>query len=158
MKTITVIGESKTSPKIYRLAQEVGRLIGQSGAVLICGGLSGVMEAAAKGAKSVGGLTVGILPTNSRKDANRYIDISIVTGMGFARNVVVVKSGQVVIAIGGKYGTLSEIAHALSLDIPVIALETWSLKRRGKTDRGMLIAKTARQAVKLALKIIGKQK
>lgn len=149
-----MVGEGKATDSSYKIAEEVGKRVAQAGAILICGGLSGVMEAAAKGAKSAGGITVGILPGDSRKQANKYIDIPIVTGMGFARNVAVVKSGQVVIAVGGQYGTLSEIAHALSMNIPVIGIGTWQLRKNAKVDKRIIVAKNAKEAVRLALKII----
>ncbi|MFC1511507.1 TIGR00725 family protein, partial [Candidatus Margulisiibacteriota bacterium] len=126
-----------------------------AGAVLVCGGLTGVMEAAAKGAKAAGGLTVGILPGDKPEDANPYIDVPIVTGLGYARNKIVVKTGQVVIAIGGRYGTLTEIGFALSYDIPVIGLGTWQLtQKNGKADQGINRVSSPQEAVKLALKLI----
>jgi len=156
-KFITVIGESEASKSTYRLAEEVGKLIAKSGAVLVCGGLKGVMEAAAKGAKSQGGSTVGILPGSRREEANKYIDVPIVTGLGYARNKLVVKSGQVVIAIGGKYGTLSEIGFALGYGMPVVGLKTWELIRGdGKVDQGIVYVRTAKEAVDIALKLIKK--
>jgi uncharacterized protein (TIGR00725 family) len=154
---ITVIGESDASPKVRKTAQEVGRLIARAGAVLVCGGLKGVMEAAARGAKSAGGLTIGILPGSKREEANPYIDIPIVTGLGYARNKIVVKTGQVVIAIGGKYGTLSEIGFALGYGIPVVGLNTWELIHGGgKVDQGIVYVRTPEEAVKTAFKLIKK--
>jgi uncharacterized protein (TIGR00725 family) len=154
---ITVIGESDASKKTHKLAQEVGRLIARAGATLVCGGLKGVMVAAAKGARSAGGTTIGILPGSKREEANPYIDIPIVTGLGYARNKIVVKTGQVVIAIGGRYGTLSEIGFALGYGIPVVGLNTWDLIRgNGKVDQGIVYARTAQEAVKTAFKLIKK--
>ena len=153
---ISVIGASKCSAKEAKLAEEVGRELAKRGAVLICGGLTGVMEAACRGAKSEGGLTVGILPGNNRRDANPYVDIPIITGIGYARNSIVAKSGQAVIAIGGKYGTLSEIAYALQDKIPVIGLGTWQLATGKSKDKSIVIAKDASDAVDKALKSIGK--
>ena len=153
---ISVIGASKCSAKEAKLAEEVGRELAKRGAVLICGGLTGVMEAACRGAKSEGGLTVGILPGNSRNDANQYVTIPIITGIGYARNSIVAKSGQAVIAIGGKYGTLSEIAYALQDKIPVIGLGTWVLATGKSKDESIVIAKDASDAVDKALKSIGK--
>jgi len=156
-KFISVIGESEASFEILKLAEEVGKLIAKAGLVLVCGGLKGVMEAAAKGAKSQGGLTVGILPGSKREEANRYIDIPIITGLGYARNKLVVKTGQVVIAVGGRYGTLSEIGFALGYGIPVIGLKTWQLIRGdGKVDQGIIYVNSPKEAVDLALKIIAK--
>jgi len=148
---ISVIGSSDCSKKEGRLAEEVGRELARHGATLICGGLGGVMEAACKGAASQGGTTVGILPGNSLGDANPYVKIPIVTGMGYARNAIVAKSGQAVIAIGGSHGTLSEIAHALQHGIPVIGLGTWSLSRGGVEDRSIILAQNAAEAVEKAL-------
>ena len=148
---ISVIGGSDCSEDEIRLAEEVGRELASRGATLICGGLEGVMEAACRGAVSQGGVTIGILPGNSRRDANQYVQIPIVTGMGYARNAIVAKSGQAVIAIGGSYGTLSEIAYALQNDIPVIGLDTWSLSRRGREDRSIIIAESPVDAVEKAL-------
>jgi len=124
---ISVIGGSKCSKEIYELAYKVGREIAKRKAILICGGLSGVMDASAKGAKEAGGITVGILQGDTRIGASKYLDISIPTGMGEARNVLVVKAADAVIAIGGEYGTLSEIAHSLKMNTPVIGLETWDI-------------------------------
>ena len=123
-KIIAVIGGSQPSAEEARLAEEVGRELARQGATLVCGGLGGVMEAACRGASSVGGVTIGILPGDSPEAANPYVQIPIVTGMGYARNISVVKSAQAVIAVGGSYGTLSEIAHARQGGIPVIGLNT----------------------------------
>ena len=148
---ISVIGSSDCSKKEGRLAEEVGRELARHGATLICGGLGGVMEAACKGAASQGGTTVGILPGNSLGDANPYVKIPIVTSMGYARNAIVAKSGQAVIAIGGSHGTLSEIAHALQYGIPVIGLGTWSLSRGGVEDSSIIVVHSAAEAVEKAL-------
>jgi hypothetical protein len=122
-----VIGSGDCSPKTKRLAEEVGREIARRGATLICGGLGGVMEAAAKGAKLAGGLTVGIIPGANSEEANPYIDVVVVTGMSYARNIIVVRSSDALIAIEGRYGTLSEIAYALQLRKPVVGLNTWEI-------------------------------
>jgi len=150
---VAVIGGGHCTNEEALLAEEVGRGIAQQGAVLICGGLGGVMEAACKGAVAAGGTTIGILPGDSAASANPYICLPIVTGMGQARNAVVVKSAQVVIAIGGGYGTLSEIGHALRSNIPVVGLRTWSVGRRGKVDEGIMPADNASEAVKIALSL-----
>jgi uncharacterized protein (TIGR00725 family) len=132
----------------------VGRAIAKKGAVLVCGGLSGVMEAACKGASEVGGLTIGILPGESRQEANPYVKIPIVTGVGYARNVAVVKSSQAVIAMDGSYGTLTEIGHALQSGIPVIGLGTWAIAIDGKVDRSVIIANNPKEAVDKAMEMI----
>ena len=151
---ITVIGGSACSGEEERLAEEVGRELAKRGATLICGGLEGVMEAACRGATAEGGLTVGILPSNRREDANPYVQIPVITGMGYTRNAIVAKSGQAVIAVGGSYGTLSEIAYALQEDIPVIGLGTWSLTRCDGLDDSIIPAQSAADAVEKALKYV----
>jgi uncharacterized protein (TIGR00725 family) len=151
---IAVIGGSNCTPEEARLAEEVGRGLARNGAVLICGGLGGVMEAACKGANAEGGLTVGILPGGSRQTANPYINIPIVTNLGEARNVIVVKSAEAIIAIGGGYGTLSELGHALRNGMPVVGLNTWSLSRNERPDNSIILARNPADAVKKALGII----
>ncbi|MCL6649097.1 MAG: TIGR00725 family protein [Chloroflexi bacterium] len=148
---IAVIGESVCSAETAALAEEVGRRLAQAGVIVVCGGLGGVMEAACRGAKAAGGRTVGILPGDRASDANPYIDVAIVTGMGEARNVLVVKSAAAAIAIGGRYGTLSEIALALKLGKPVIGIQSWQLATAAGPDSGMVPAETAAEAVELAL-------
>jgi uncharacterized protein (TIGR00725 family) len=148
---VAVVGAGRCSANVAALAEAVGRELAQRGAVLVCGGLAGVMEAACRGAKGAGGLTVGILPGTSRRDANPYVDLPIVTGMGEARNVLVVQSSQAVIAVSGEYGTLSEIAHALKLGIPVVGLSTWHLAKDGQECQAIVRAETAREAVEKAL-------
>ena len=143
---IGVIGASRCSTEIAELAEEVGREIGKRGAVLICGGLGGVMEFASKGAKEAGGLTVGILPGTSKEEANSHIDIPIVTGLGHARNVVIAHSSDGIIAISGEHGTLSEIAIGLKLKKTVIGLNTWDIE-------GVIQVKTAAEAVEKAINI-----
>ena len=153
---ISVIGAAACDEKTYALAEQVGRELALRGATVVCGGLGGVMEAACKGAQSARGQTIGILPGTSRRDANPYVDIPIVTGLGEARNVIVVRTGRAVIAVGGEYGTLSEIAFALRFGIPVIGLETWQLARDGKPCTGIVEADDARKAVVLALgRVVG---
>ncbi len=124
---IGVIGAAEATAQESKTAEEVGREIAKQNGVLVCGGLGGVMEAACRGAKSEGGLTIGIIPGFSASDANSYVDIPIVTGMSYARNVIVVRSSSAVIAIGGSYGTLTEIALALKLGTPVIGINTWEV-------------------------------
>lgn len=124
---IGIIGASQCDDAVYEQAYEVGRLIAQRGAVLICGGLQGVMEAVSRGAYEAGGLTIGVIPGFSADAANPYIAIPIVTGLSHARNVIIVRTCQVAIAISGSYGTLSEIAFALSLKKPVISLGSWEV-------------------------------
>ncbi len=148
---IAVIGNSSCSPQEARLAETVGQLLAERGATIICGGLGGVMEAVCRGAKSRGGLTIGILPGEDASAANPWVDIPIVTGLGEARNVIVAKSAQAVIAVGGGYGTLSEIAYALKSGIPVIGLNTWSLSRQGLEEQSIIRVESAAEAVDRAL-------
>ena len=150
-KLIAVIGGSQPSSKEAKLAEAVGRELAKQGAILICGGLGGTMEAASKGASSEGGVTVGILPGNNRQEANPYVQIPIVTGMGYARNIAVVKSAQAVIAIGGNYGTLSEISHALQSGIPVIGLKTWALSKNDRQDNSIIVVNSPAEAASKAL-------
>lgn len=151
---VSVIGGSRCSGREAELAEEVGAELARRGITLVCGGLTGVMEAACKGARSAGGTTVGILPGNSRKDANQYVDIPVVTTIGEARNIIVVSSGQAVIAVCGEYGTLSEIALALRNNIPVVGLNTWSLSKNGRLDDSIIVAESPRDAVDKALAAI----
>jgi len=152
---VSVIGGNQCTQEEARIAEQVGAELARRGVTLICGGLSGVMAAACKGARSAGGTTVGILPGNRREDANPYVDIPIVTTLGEARNVIVACSGQAVIAIAGEYGTLSEIAYALRNGIPVIGLGTWSLLRNnGRPDNSVIVADNAVDAVDMALAAI----
>ena len=151
---IAVIGGANCTPPEAQLAEEVGYELARRGAILVCGGRSGVMEAACRGAKRAGGLTVGILPGVDRREANPYVDIPIVTGLGEARNVLVVLTGQAVIAVGGEYGTLSEISHALRLGRPVVGLRTWELSKGGQRREDIVRAETPQEAVELALGLI----
>jgi uncharacterized protein (TIGR00725 family) len=147
---IGVIGASICSAKLAQTAYTVGKLIAENGAVLICGGMGGVMEAACRGAVEAGGITVGILPGSSAKDGNKYLSIPVVTGIGYARNSIVVQSSQALIAIGGKYGTLSELAYAAQFGVPVVGLSTWKIRAPIKH------VKTPEEAVRMALKLAGK--
>lgn len=126
---IAVIGSGGRDPRGEQLSEEVGRRLALSGEVLICGGLGGSMEAACRGAKREGGRTVGILPGDSRTDANPFLDVAITTGLGEARNVLVVRAADGVVAVRGGYGTLSEIGFALRMGKPVVGLDTWRISR-----------------------------
>ena len=154
---VSVIGGSRCTREETALAEQVGAELARHGVTLICGGLGGVMAAACKGASLAGGTTVGILPGGRREDANPYVDIPIVTGLGEARNVIVVCSCQAVIAIAGEYGTLTEIAHALRNEIPVVGLGTWALSKDGQTDESIIVARDAVDAVDKALAAIDKK-
>ena len=148
---IAVIGNSFCSPEEAKLAETIGEFLAQQGATVICGGLTGVMEDVCRGARSKGGLTIGILPGEDPSLANPWVSVPVVTGIGEARNVAVVKSAQAVIAIGGSYGTLSEIAYALKSAIPVIGLNTWSLLRNGQQDDSIIRVHSATEAVDKAI-------
>ena len=152
---ISVIGSSNPATKEHvELAEEVGRELARRDIMVVCGGLSGIMEAVCRGAKSEGGTTIGILPGRAAAEANSYVDIPIVTSMGYSRNVIVVHTGEAVIAVGGAYGTLSEIGHALSDGIPVVGLKTWPLTTNGDgVDIGgsILLAESPADAVDKAL-------
>ncbi len=151
-KIVGVIGSSKADPNIIRLAEEVGAEIAKRGAAVVCGGLTGVMEAVCRGARKEGGLTIGIIPSDDKNDANPYVQIPIVTGMGMGRNVMLVKTADVLIAVGGEFGTLSEIAHALNIGKRVIGLRTWQLeKAREKPIPNLSIATNPKQAVEMAM-------
>ena len=153
-----MIGSAHCAETEAALAREVGEEVARRGALLVCGGRGGVMEAACQGAKAAGGTTVGILPGNDRSEANAYVDIPVVTGLGEARNAVVVRSADAVIAISGGYGTLSEIGLALKMGRPVVGLGTWELRRdtEGGEPQGVVRrAASAAEAVDMALLSVG---
>lgn len=137
-------------------AEEVGRLLAEGGAVVVCGGLGGVMEAACRGARSAGGLTLGILPGKDRRAANPYVEVAVPTGLGEVRNALVVRAADAVVAVGGAYGTLSEIALALKAGTPVVGIGTWELTRGGTPDGGILDASSAAEAARTALDLARK--
>ena len=143
---VAVVGPGEATSEEIATAEEVGRLLAERGAVLVCGGLGGVMEAACRGAREGGGMTVGILPGSDRAAANPHVDVAIATGLGEARNALVVRAADVVIAVGGAYGTLSEIALALKTGTPVVGIRSWELAGRPLKE-----ARDAREAVELAL-------
>ncbi len=148
---LAVVGSASCDAGTAALAEEVGREIARRGAVLICGGRGGVMEAACRGARSAGGTTVGILPGTDRSQANPYVDIPIVTGLGEARNALVVRSADAVIAVSGGYGTLSEIALALKMGRPVVGLQTWELHPPRQVESGLIPATNPAEAVQEAI-------
>jgi uncharacterized protein (TIGR00725 family) len=140
---IGVIGGAKPDPESREIAFKVGQLIGEKGAILVCGGLSGIMEAASRGTKQTRGLTIGVLPGNSTQEANPHIDIAIATGLGYGRNPLVAMNADVLIAIDGQYGTLTEIAYGLIYGKKIIGIRTWDIE-------GVIKAETAEEAVELA--------
>lgn len=137
---IAVIGQNECGAELTALAEEVGTEIARRRHTLVCGGMGGVMEAACRGAKSQGGTTIGILPGKDARDGNSYVDIPILTAMSHARNAILVRTAQAVIAVGGRYGTLSEIGLALAIDRPVFGLKTWEID-------GVQRVRTAREAL-----------
>jgi uncharacterized protein (TIGR00725 family) len=162
LRIISVIGGSKPNDDILRLAEQVGEEIAKRGIALVCGGLGGIMEAACKGAKRYDGVTIGILPTDTKQDANKYVDFAIPTGLGYARNFIVAKSGDAVIAIDGSAGTLSEMAIAWFSDKPVVALTSsggWAKKLAGtqidkRREDIVHPAKTAQEAVDIIFELL----
>jgi uncharacterized protein (TIGR00725 family) len=146
---VSVVGSGTASGELYEMAREIGRLVAERGGTLICGGRSGVMEAAARGATEAGGTAIGILPDEDRTRANEYLSYSIATGMGHARNLAVVCSGDVVIAVGGEYGTLSEIGLARKVGRPVVALRGWELGEH------VSVASSPEKAVEAAFGFLG---
>lgn len=144
---IGVIGAGTAGGDILGMAEETGRLIAGQGWLLICGGMGGVMEASAKGAKGAGGTTIGVLPQPDRHTANPYIDIPIATSFGEARNLIIIRTADILIAVGGEYGTLSEIAFALKTEKRVIGLRTWDIP-------GVIKAETPAEAVDIAVELL----
>lgn len=140
---IGVIGAGECDAELAKLADAVGRGVAEAGAVLVCGGMGGVMEAACRGAKVAGGMTVGILPGPDRSGANESVDIAIATGFGEARNLAIIRTSDALIAIGGSYGTLSEIGFALKMGKRVVGLKTWDVE-------GTVAVATAEEAILLA--------
>jgi uncharacterized protein (TIGR00725 family) len=125
---IAVVGAGDATAEQVAVAEAVGRALGEAGAVLVCGGLGGVMEAACRGSKAAGGTTVGILPGGDRSHANPYVDVAVATGLGEARNALIVRAADALIAVGGEYGTLSEVALALKTGKPVVGLDSWDFE------------------------------
>lgn len=148
---VAVVGPGRASDDEVAAATAVGRHLAAAGATIVCGGLGGVMAAACAGAREVGGTTVGILPGLDRAEANPDVTVAIPTGLGEARNVLVVRAADAVVAVGGAYGTLSEIALALKAGTPVIGLQTWSLVRDGAVDDGIEVVTDAVEAADRAL-------
>jgi uncharacterized protein (TIGR00725 family) len=157
-RQISVIGsgDAEQDSEAALLAKEVGRRLAEAGVVLVCGGLGGVMEAASRGAAEAGGTVIGIVPWDSPGEANPHCTHVVSTGIGYARNLAVVASGESVIAVGGEWGTLSEIGHARELDRTVVALRSWTLRGEGSMEAapGIVPAATPEKAVAAALDAI----
>lgn len=144
-RVIAVIGTGTPDSETDAAAREVGRLLAEAGCVLISGGLDGVMAAASQGAHEAGGLVIGVVPGSSPEEANAYVRVAIATGIGDARNVILVNSAEAFVAVGGAYGTLSEIAFALKRGKRVVSLGSWDV------DPAVLRARTPEEAVRLVL-------
>ncbi len=147
---VAVVGGGRADEATCAVAESLGRELARRGAVVVCGGLGGVMEAACRGAKAEGGTTLGILPTDDRRSANPYVDLAVATGMGEGRNVVVARTADVVVAVAGEFGTLSEIALALRMGKPVVGLSTWGLTRDGQPVDAVVPADGPADAAALA--------
>jgi uncharacterized protein (TIGR00725 family) len=146
VRYVAVAGAGRASEDEAHVAEAVGRALAEAGAVVVCGGLGGVMEAACRGAKGAGGTTVGILPGSSRADANDHVDVALATGLGEARNALVVRAVDALVAVGGEYGTLSEVALALKAGKPVVGVGTWEI-------RGIRAVDDPAEAARLALEL-----
>ena len=145
---IAVVGAGKCSKKLRDMAAVIGKYVAEQGGVIVCGGMGGVMEGAARGAKEAGGVTIGILPTQDKKDANEFIDYVIPTGFGEARNIMVIRAADGVVALPGKYGTLSEMAFALQMRKPLVSVSAWKL---GDEIRHV---ETPEEAARLVLELV----
>jgi hypothetical protein len=152
---VAVCGPGIATPEEAGQAEEVGRLLAEAGAVVVCGGVSGVMDAVARGASAAGGVSIGILPGRDRSEASEDLTYSIPTGMGEMRNALIARAADALIAIAGEWGTLSEIALALKMGTPVVGLGTWELTKRGERVEGIVTAETPEDAVRRALELAG---
>lgn len=151
---VAVCGPDPAPPEVATQAEEVGRLLARAGATLVCGGLGGTMEAAARGVAAENGVSVGILPGDNRSAANQHLSVSLPTGMGEMRNVLIIRAADAVIAVAGEFGTLSEIAFALKTGVPVVGLGTWELSKPGRMVPDPIVrASTPEEAVGHALRL-----
>jgi hypothetical protein len=163
LRTISVIGSSEADEVTLKLAENVGQEIARRGIALVCGGLGGVMEAACRGAKRRNGITIGLLPSDNKKDANQFVDVAIPTGFGHARNFLVARTGDAIIAIGGQAGTLSEMAIGWFSQKPVVAMARsggWAERLAGskiddKREDKVYSAETPEQAVDVVFRALG---
>jgi uncharacterized protein (TIGR00725 family) len=154
---VAVSGGGEAGEEACRLAEAVGRELARRGAVVVTGGLGGAMEAACRGAKSAGGTTIGILPTGDRGTANRWVDVAVPTGLGEARNALVVRTADALIAVEGEFGTLSEIALALKMGVPVVGLRTWELAKGGRSVDAIVAVATPSEAAERAVDLATKR-
>jgi uncharacterized protein (TIGR00725 family) len=150
---VSVIGASAGDDELLAKAEAIGRGLAEAGLTIVCGGMGGVMEAASKGATEAGGEAIGILPYQSLDEGNEYLTHAIATGIGQARNLAVVASGEVVVAVGGSWGTLSEIGFARKLERAVISVDSWGLERAGE-ELGIVEVDTAAEAVQAAVEAL----
>lgn len=157
---ISVIGGDAAGPEAVETAEAVGRALAKRGVTLLCGGRGGVMEAACKGARSEGGHTIGIMPGHDAQETppNEYVEFPVYTGLGYARNITVVLSGEAIIAIDGSYGTLSEIAYALIHEKPIVGLDTWDFAYHGHDGDRIVRASSPAEAVETAITLAMKQR
>ncbi len=156
---VAVVGPSDPEPDCYELAVEVGRLIAERGGTVVCGGLGGVMEGAALGAAAAGGRVLGVLPGRHRADANPYVTVAVATGLGELRNGLVIRTSDAVVAVGGSWGTLSEVALARRLDLPVFSLRGWSVvDHLGVVVDGPVTVSTATEAVDAAVQAAARRR
>lgn len=144
---VAVCGGGAFEETAAAAAETIGAELARRGAIVLCGGLGGVMEAVSRGVRSEGGLSVGLLPGSDRAEANAFVDVALPTGVGEIRNMLLVRASDVVIAISGEFGTLSEVAFALRLGIPVVGLDTWELTNKRRTDDPIIRAQSATDAV-----------
>ena len=152
---VAVVGAGDADERLAGVAEAVGRGLAEGGAIVLCGGLSGVMEAVCRGCRAGGGTSVGILPGNERRAANPFVDVALATGMGEMRNALIVRAADVVVALGGEYGTLSEVAFALKIGRPVVGFETWELSKGARRDAIVRVS-SAEDAVSAALRLAGR--
>ncbi len=152
---VAVVGAADCDEATSATAEEVGRLLAVRDAIVVTGGAGGVMEAACRGTKAAGGTTIAFLAGLSRREANSYVDIALPTGMGEMRNMLIVRAADVLIAIGGEFGTLSEISFALKVGTPVVGLGTWELVRDGRTSDAIEVVDSPVDAVETALSLAG---
>jgi uncharacterized protein (TIGR00725 family) len=151
---VAVVGAGEVDARLAAVAEAVGRGLAEAGAIVLCGGRTGVMEAVCRGCRAGGGTSVGILPGKDRTRANAFVDVALATGMGEMRNALIVRAADVVVALGGEYGTLSEVAFALKIGRPVVGFETWDLSRAGRPDPIVQVG-SAEEAVASALRLAG---
>ncbi len=156
MYYIAVVGASQCDAALASLAEEVGSGIACRGAVLVCGGRGGIMEAASRGARAAGGTVLGVLPGEDPRQGNDYLSLAIATGLGEARNAVIARTADAVIAVGGEYGTLSEIALALKMGKPVVGLQTWLIQPPREISTGIIHCDSAITAVEEAWRAVAK--